>query len=144
MTLDPGDGGSPRRPHTSISLHERAAGQPLRVAVVDLDRRVQAALAEALRVAGLDVIGTAGELGAALALIANGTDVLVLDPRLPELADGHALVRTVAREWPQVRVVIMGWGDTGESPMHDHAVAFVTKSARAEEFVAATLAACGC
>jgi DNA-binding NarL/FixJ family response regulator len=113
------------------------------VAVVDLDRRVQAALAEALRVAGLDVVGTAGESATALALMAAGADVLVIDPRLPELADGHALVDSIATHWPEVRIVIMGWGDTGESHKSNKSVAaFVTKSARAEDFVAATLSAC--
>ena len=116
-----------------------------RVAVVDLDRRVQASLAEALRVGGLDVVGTAGESASALALMAAGADVLIIDPRLPELADGHALVDSVAAHWPEVRIVIIGWGDTGDYRMGNKSVAaFVTKSARAEDFVAATLAACGC
>ena len=115
-----------------------------RVAVVDLDRRVQAALGEALRVAGLEVIGTAGESASALTLLATGADVLVIDPRLPELADGRALLESVAHHWPDVRIVIMGWGDTGDSHIGNGSVAaFVTKSARAEDFVAATLAACG-
>ena len=115
-----------------------------RVAVVDLDRRVQAALGEALRVAGLEVIGTAGESASALALLATGADVLVIDPRLPDLADGRALLESVAHHWPDVRIVIMGWGDTGDSHIANGSVAaFVTKSARAEDFVAATLAACG-
>src|SRR5687767_2463969 len=86
-----------------------------RVAVVDLDRRVQVALAEALRFAGLDVVGTAGESATALALMAAGADVLVIDPRLPELADGHALVESIALNWPEVRIVIMGWGDIGDA-----------------------------
>ena len=111
---------------------------------MDLDRRVQAALAEALRVAGLEVIGTAGESATALALMADGADVLVIDPRLPDLADGRALVESVARHWPGVRIVVMGWGDNGDSHIGNGTVAaFVTKSARAEDFVAATLAACG-
>ena len=111
---------------------------------MDLDRRVQAALAEALRVAGLEVIGTAGESARALALMADGADVLVIDPRLPDLADGRALVESVAHHWPEVRIVVMGWGDNGDSHIGNGTVAaFVTKSARAEDFVAATLAACG-
>lgn len=120
-----------------------AAAHVPRVAVVDVDRRVQTALAEVLRVAGLDVVGTAGDVGAALRLLAAGADVLIIDPRLPDLAAGEALVTSIARGWPSVRVVIMGWGDGGESRITDGDAAFVTKSAQAEDFVAATLAACG-
>ena len=108
-----------------------------------MDRRVRDALAEVLRVAGLQVVGTAGEANGALSLISRGADVLVMDPRLPELADGKALVDRIATEWPAVRVVIMGWGDLGDSPMIANTSAFVTKSSKPEDFIAATLAACG-
>jgi DNA-binding NarL/FixJ family response regulator len=129
--------------HTGNAVSARPAPRRPRIAVVDLDRRVQSALAEALRVAGLDVIGTAGESGTALNLVATGADVLVIDPRLPDLADGHALMARISRQWPEIRIVIIGWGDSGESPVGNNVVAtFVTKSARAEDFVAATLAAC--
>jgi DNA-binding NarL/FixJ family response regulator len=117
---------------------------PPRVAVVDSDRRVRIALAEVLRVAGMDVVGTAGDVESALSLIADGADVMIVDPRLPDLAGGEALVTHVIRSWPSVRVVITGWGDTGESRLSLAATAFVAKSAKPEEFIAATLAACGC
>ena len=68
------------------------AGSARPVAIIDLDRRVRSALADALRLAGIDVIGTAGDSGEALRLVALGAQVLVVDPRLPELADGQALV----------------------------------------------------
>jgi DNA-binding NarL/FixJ family response regulator len=116
----------------------------MRVAIVDIDRRVRVALAEVLRVAGLEIVGTAGEPRTAMRLVNRGADILVIDPRLPELTDGHALVESVAREHPQVRIVIMGWGDVGDSKIPVESAAFVTKSAKPEEFVSATLAACGC
>jgi len=109
-----------------------------------MDRRVRVALAEVLSVAGLDVVGTAGETRTALRLIGKGADILVVDPRLPELSDGRALVEAVARDHPEVRIVIMGWGDVGESKIAVESAAFVTKSSKPEEFVSATLAACGC
>ena len=113
------------------------------MAIVDLDRRVRSALADALRMAGLDVIGTAGEASEALQLIADGARVLVVDPRLPELADGQALVERVRAEWPEVQIVLMGWGESGDSRIARSGTAFVPKSVPPEEFVAATLAACG-
>jgi DNA-binding NarL/FixJ family response regulator len=115
-----------------------------RVAIVDLDRRVRVALAEVLQVAGLQIVGTAGEARTAMRLINLGADILVIDPRLPELTDGRALVEAVARDHPDVRIVIMGWGDSGDSRIPVESAAFVTKSSKPEEFVSATLAACGC
>jgi DNA-binding NarL/FixJ family response regulator len=115
-----------------------------RVAIVDMDRRVRLALAEVLAAAGLTVIGTAAEPDAAWEVLANGAEILVLDPRLPELTDGLALIDRVNRQWPSVRVVVMGWADAGETPFRGSDATYVTKSTSPDEFVAATLAACGC
>jgi DNA-binding NarL/FixJ family response regulator len=120
------------------------AGSARPVAIIDLDRRVRSALADALRVAGIDVVGTTGETSEALRLVEEGgARVLVVDPRLPELADGQALVERVSATWPEVQIVIMGWGEAGDSRIARSATAFVAKSVPPEEFVAATLAACG-
>jgi len=119
------------------------AGSARPVAIIDLDRRVRSALADALRVAGIDVVGTAGEAAEAIRLIEEGARVLVVDPRLPELADGQALVERVCASWPDVLIVIMGWGEAGDSRIARSAAAFVAKSIAPEEFVAATMAACG-
>jgi DNA-binding NarL/FixJ family response regulator len=114
-----------------------------RVAVVDMDRRVQQSIAEVLRVAGVDVVGTAGDVRAALELIAvERPTVLLIDPRLPDVHAGAALLSSIALGWPAIRVVLMGWSDTGEQTVN--AAAFVSKSAQPEEFVAAALAACNC
>jgi len=94
-------------------------------------------------VAGIDVVGTAGEATEAMRLVEEGARVLVVDPRLPELADGQALVERVSATWPDVQIVIMGWGEAGDSRIARSASAFVPKSVAPEEFVAATLAACG-
>ena len=119
------------------------AGSARPVAIIDLDRRVRSALADALRIAGINVVGTAGEASEALLLVAQGAEVLVVDPRLPELADGQALVERVRADWPDVQIVIMGWAEAGDSRLARSAKAFVAKSVPPEDFVAATLAACG-
>ncbi|HEX6128880.1 MAG TPA: response regulator [Candidatus Limnocylindria bacterium] len=119
-------------------------GHAPRVAVVDSDRRVQQSLAEVLRVAGVDVIGTAGDVRAALELISKERpSVVLLDPRLPDLDAGMALLASVSRGWPSVRVVLMGWAAPGEARLPDD-LSFVSKSASSEEFVSAALAACHC
>jgi DNA-binding NtrC family response regulator len=128
---------------SSESLEAVASAPPPRVAVVDFDRRVRTALAEVLRVAGLDVIGTAGDADTARDLVASGAQVLIIDPRMPDLASGEALVSSVVTTWPSVKIVITGWGDMGESRISRTAWAFIAKSADPAEFVSATMAACG-
>ena len=116
---------------------------PARVAIVDADRRVQQSIAEVLRVAGVEVIGTAGDVRSAMELVEAGhPTVVVVDPRLPDIDAGRALLSGIALGWPSVRVVLMGWTDEPDGMPAD--AAFVSKSAQPEEFVAATVAACNC
>lgn len=116
---------------------------PARVAVIDADRRVQQSIAEVLRVAGVEVIGTAGDVRSAMELVETGhPTALLVDPRLPDIDAGRALLSGIALGWPSVRVVLMGWTDESDG-MPDDAT-FVSKSAQPEEFVAATVAACNC
>ena len=115
-----------------------------RVLVVDADRRVQQSVAEVLRVAGLDVVGTAGDVRSALELVSSlRPAVLVVDPRLPDVEAGASLLSSVAPGWPGTRVVVMGWSGDGavDLPLVN---AFVPKSAAPEDFVTATIAACRC
>ncbi len=119
-------------------------GHAARVAVVDADRRVQQSLAEVLRVAGVDVVGTAGDVRSALELVsAQEPGVLLIDPRLPDVDAGAALLSSVRLGWPSTRIVVMGWSDSGESRMPEVS-SFISKSAPSEEFVAAAVAACDC
>jgi len=116
---------------------------PARVAVIDADRRVQQSIAEVLRVAGVEVIGTAGDVRSAMELVESGhPSVLLVDPRLPDIDAGRALLSGIALGWPGVRVVLMGWTDEPDGMPAD--AAFVSKTALPEEFVAATVAACNC
>ena len=127
----------------SIPVRQELPEAPARVAVIDADRRVQQSIAEVLRVAGVEVIGTAGDVRSAMELVETGhPSVLLVDPRLPDIAAGRALLSGIALGWPGVRVVLMGWTDDSDG-MPSNA-AFVSKSAQPEEFVAATVAACNC
>jgi DNA-binding NarL/FixJ family response regulator len=122
---------------------QESAETPARVAVVDADRRVQQSIAEVLRVQGVEVIGTAGDVRAALQLVEDGRPtVMLVDPRLPDIDAGRALLSGIALGWPSIRVVLMGWTDEPDGMPAD--AAFVSKSAQPEEFVAATVAACNC
>jgi DNA-binding NarL/FixJ family response regulator len=116
-----------------------------RVAIVDADRRIQKSLAEVLRVAGdVEIVGWAGDVGHALEMIAETRPtVVVLDPRLPDVAAGAAFMTSLNRRWPAICVVMTGWADAGEQPaLAARADAFVSKSAPPEDFVAAVVRAC--
>jgi DNA-binding NtrC family response regulator len=114
-----------------------------RVVIVDLDRRVQQSLADVLELGGLSVVGIAGDVRTALeAVERTRPDVLLIDPRLPDVTAGEALLSSLARGWPSMRVVLMGWSEGLEhaTPGPRHAV--VPKNADPDAFVAAAIEAC--
>jgi DNA-binding NarL/FixJ family response regulator len=118
---------------------------PPRVVIVDADRRVMQSLADLLSVSGeVDVIGGAGDVRAALELVEKSRpDVVLVDPRLPDIDAGIALVAGLSRAWPQMRIIMTGWNDTvGHAQMHDTSTTYVSKSASPEEFAAAIVDAC--
>jgi DNA-binding NarL/FixJ family response regulator len=127
---------------TTTDLGTAPGGNP-RVAVVDADRRVQQSIADVLRVAGVEVIGTAGDVRSALELVEEKhPTVMLVDPRLPDIDAGRALLSGISLGWPKVRLVLMGWTDERDGVAAD--TAFISKGALPEEFVAATLKACNC
>jgi len=84
---------------------------PVRLLVVDADRRVRSSLADLLELADqVDVVGSAGHARAAFdACEACRPDVVIIDPRLPELPDGIAFIRRLREEQPHVRVIAIAW-----------------------------------
>jgi DNA-binding NarL/FixJ family response regulator len=117
-----------------------------RVVIVDADRRVQQSLADLLGVTGeVRVVGRAGDVRAALELVEQERpDAVLVDPRLPDVEAGLALVAGLARAWPSMRVVMTGWSDTeGHAPLGASETAYVSKSASPEQFAAAIVDACG-
>jgi DNA-binding NarL/FixJ family response regulator len=118
---------------------------PPRVVIVDADRRVQQSLSDLLGVTGeVDVVGRAGDVRAALEEVeAKHPDVVLVDPRLPDVEAGLALVGGMARAWPDLRIVLTGWSDTEGHAMVDGAARhYVSKSGSPEEFVRAIVDAC--
>jgi len=116
------------------------------VVIVDADRRVQQSLADLLGVTGeVQVVGRAGDVRAALELVQQELpDVVLVDPRLPDVEAGLALVAGLARAWPSMRVVTTGWSDTeGHAPLEVGETTYVSKSASPEKFAAAIVDACG-
>ena len=87
---------------------------PLRLVVVDADDRVRETLTRLLEIGDrVEIVGSAGAAGLALEIVeASAPDVVVVDPRLPEIEGGLAFIRRLRAVAPAVRVVVMGGSDT--------------------------------
>jgi DNA-binding NarL/FixJ family response regulator len=117
------------------------------VVIVDADRRVQQSLADLLAVnGGVDVVGRAGDVRSALeAVERTQPDVLLVDPRLPDVEAGRALIAGVRRAWPSLQIVLTGWGPSAaDGDLATDLAPSVSKDASPESFTAAILEACGC
>jgi DNA-binding NarL/FixJ family response regulator len=101
------------------------------VLVVDADDRTRESIVGILGIHHrFDIVGSAGHVGAAIALVASKRpDVIVIDPRLPELPDGIALIRRIRAIHPDARILAVGWTPSLE---HD------TLAAGADGFVRKT------
>jgi DNA-binding NarL/FixJ family response regulator len=117
-----------------------------RVVIVDADRRVQQSLADLLGVTGeVEVVGRTGDVRAALELVEREhPDVVLVDPRLPDVEAGAALIAGLTRAWPSMRIVLTGWSDVeGHAQLaSNETTAYVSKSATPEQFADAIVDAC--
>jgi DNA-binding NarL/FixJ family response regulator len=119
---------------------------PLRVLVVDADDRVRESLTGLLAIGDrVVVIGSAGQAGQALDLVVqHRPDIVIVDPRLPEVDGGLAFIRELRDRVPDVRILAMSWSDALEHIAIDGgADGFVRKTFRPSELVAAILATGG-
>lgn len=116
-----------------------------RVVIVDEDRRVQQSLADLLRLTGrVNVIGHASNVRTALEIVEReNPDVLIVDPHLPDLEAGAALVSSLERARPSLRIVLAGWSVTPEQPeLLSSACSYVSKNGSPEDFISAVVDAC--
>jgi DNA-binding NarL/FixJ family response regulator len=116
-----------------------------RVVIVDSDRRVQQSLSDLLGLTGrVAVVGHAGDVRAALEEVERAhPDVVLVDPRLPDVEAGFALIAGMSRAWPSMRIVLTGWADTeGHSQLNGAPATYVSKGGSPEDFVAALVDAC--
>ena len=115
---------------------------PLRVLVVDADDRVRESLTGLLAIGGrLRVVGGAGLPGPALDLaIATNPDVVIVDPRLPDVDSGTAFIGRLRELVPETRVLAMSWSENLEHGGIDcGADGFVRKTFRPAELIAAIM-----
>jgi len=116
-----------------------------RVVIVDSDRRVQQSLSDLLGLTGqVAVVGRAGDVRAALEEVERvHPDVVLLDPRLPDVEAGIALIAGMSRAWPSLRIVLTGYADTeGHAQLNGAPTRYVSKGGSPEDFVAAVVDAC--
>jgi DNA-binding NarL/FixJ family response regulator len=122
-----------------------ASGVPgqLRVVVIDADDRVRESLVGLLCIGDrLVVVGDAGQPGAGLdVVLATDPDIVVIDPRLPELDEGMSLIRRVRAAAPRVRILVLGAANLEGTDLQRAADGFVRKTFRPSELVAAVVAA---
>lgn len=126
------------------TAHSVAPSAP-RVVIVDADRRVQQSLADLLVLTGrVSVVGRAGDVRSALEEVEKeAPDVVLLDPRLPDVEAGVALVAGMRRAWPSMKVVLTGWADVeGHAALDGGHACYVSKGGTPEDFVAAIVDAC--
>ena len=117
---------------------------PLRVVVVDADERTRESLAGLLAIGRrCIVVGSAGHVPQALSLVGQLVpDVIVVDPRLPEIDGGRAFIAQARVLSPQVRVLVMSsTADLEHDPLPGGADGYIRKTFRPRELLDAVLAA---
>jgi len=126
-------------------LHPSARPEgPLRVVVVDADERVRASLCGLICISGrIEIVGDAGQVGPAFDIVtATAPDLVIVDPRLPDLEGGLAFIVRLRARWPEVRILAMSWSDAVEAAvLAGGADGFVHKTYRPTAMVAAIEAA---
>jgi DNA-binding NarL/FixJ family response regulator len=114
---------------------------PRRVLIVDADRRVRQSLACILELADdADVVGHCAGVAEAMSMVeSTQPDVVAIDPRLPDVADGLALVSGIRSSLPGVRIVVMSCDPLEQPALRHGADGFAAKDGAPSEFVAALL-----
>ncbi|MDF2733803.1 MAG: two component transcriptional regulator, LuxR family [Chloroflexota bacterium] len=122
----------------------RSEDAPLRILVVDADDRVRESLTGLLAIGErVVIVGSSGHAGTALALATeHRPDVVIVDPRLPDLDGGLTFIAGLQECCPETRILAMSWSDALERRALDGgAHGFVRKTFRPTELIAAILAA---
>jgi DNA-binding NarL/FixJ family response regulator len=80
----------------------------LRVVVVDADDLVGQTVAALLEIGDrIEVVGIAGDAGPAIEIVmTTQPDVVLVDPRLPDLDGGLAFIRLLHSAAPEIRILV--------------------------------------
>jgi DNA-binding NtrC family response regulator len=117
------------------STSNRTAGASVRVLVVDSDRRVRQSLCGLAAITDdLVVVDAVADGSAAMrTLEQQSVDVVLIDPRLPDVDVGLALLVELHARWPHLALVVMSSSDDLAHPaLSNGALAFVAKAGQPE------------
>ncbi len=106
-----------------------AAG--IRVLVVDADDRTRESLVGILGIRHrFTVVGSTGQVSDAIAIVRDKRpDVVIVDPRLPDVSGGVALMRRLRVIHPAVHILAVGWSpDLENAALSAGANGFMRKS----------------
>ncbi len=118
-----------------------ATTPPIRVLIVDADRRVRDSLCDLIECdAALEAVAAVGTADEAARSAADlQPDVVVIDPRLPEVATGAGLLGRLRAAVPSTRLLVMSWSPEAGGVL-DAADGLIDKNASPEALVAAIAA----
>jgi DNA-binding NarL/FixJ family response regulator len=108
----------------------------LRLVVVDADDRTRESVVGLLGIRErYRVVGSAGHLGAAIRLVEQQRpDIVIMDPRLPEVTGGVALIQAIRGIDERIRILAVGWSPELEhDTLEAGADCFVRKTFRPAE-----------
>jgi two-component system NarL family response regulator/two-component system response regulator DevR len=117
--------------------------RPVRVVLVDADDRVRESLCGLLCIGDrIDVVGSAGHTETALdVVLETRPDIVVLDPRLPDVDGGLSFIDRLRADSPGVRVVVLCGADHDErADLEAAADGCVRKTFRPGDLVAGVVA----
>jgi DNA-binding NarL/FixJ family response regulator len=117
---------------------------PVRVVLVDADDRVRESLCGLICIGDrITVVGSAGRPDAALDIVREtAPDVVVLDPRLPDVDAGLSFIEAARASVDGIRVVVMSSPEADERPdLVAVTDAFVRKTFRPNDLVSAVVGA---
>jgi DNA-binding NarL/FixJ family response regulator len=120
-----------------------AASEPaarLRLLVVDADDRTRESLVGILGIRHrFRVVGSTGLVAEAISLVRDERpDVVILDPRLPEVSGGVTLIRRIRAIDPGVHILAVGWSpDLENAALTAGAHCFMRKTLKPDELAIA-------
>lgn len=117
-----------------------ASGSSLRILVVDADDRTRESIVGILGIRHrFDVVGSAAQIADAIALTRQTQpDVVILDPRLPEVSGGLTLIRRLRALDPEICILAVGWSpDLEHQAIDAGADGFVRKTFKPGDLAAA-------
>jgi len=97
-----------------------AQPRPVRRAIVAADRRIRSGLTSLFAASGdATIVGAAGNLdGAIEPIAAQRPDVVVLDPRFPDVATGQVLP-DLRRRFGSARFLVITWSGSNDAALLD-------------------------